>query len=81
MPKIRHQNLPPALYAHLLDPVQRRNLSARQLRLLLRGWTPGPEVPSRRWFKRFPELIVCGEDEWVKTFLVPGQITDGEEVA
>jgi len=27
-----------------------------------------PEVPISRWFKRFPELIVCGEGELIKTF-------------
>jgi hypothetical protein len=80
MPKIRRQNLPPALYARLLERVQQRNISARQLRFLLRWVDAQPEVPNRRWFKRFPELIVCGEGEWLKTFLVPGQIADGEEV-
>jgi len=74
------QNLPPALYAHLLDRVQRRNISPRQLRLLLQWVDTRPEVPSDRWFKRFPELIVCGEGELIKTFLVPGQIPTGEEV-
>jgi hypothetical protein len=23
-----------------------------------------PEVPEGQWFKRFPEMIVCGEGEW-----------------
>jgi len=80
MPKIRRQNLPPALYAHLLERVQQRNISVQQLRFMLRWVDAQPEVPNGRWFKRFPELIVCGEGEWVKTFLVPGQIADGEEV-
>jgi hypothetical protein len=80
MPIIRRQNLPPALYAHLLERVQQRNISAQQLRLLLRWVDAQPEVPKGRWFKRFPELIVCGEGELVKTFLVPGQIAEGEEV-
>jgi hypothetical protein len=39
-----------------------------------------PEVPIGRWFKRFPELIVCGEGELIKTFLTPGQTPTGEEV-
>jgi hypothetical protein len=39
-----------------------------------------PEVPCGKWFKRFPDMIVCGEDELVKTFLVSGQIPMGEEV-
>ena len=39
-----------------------------------------PEVPDGKWFKRFPGITVCGESEWVKTFLVPGQVPDGEEI-
>ncbi len=31
MAKIRRQDLPRALYAHLLDRVQQRNISAQQL--------------------------------------------------
>ena len=81
MSKIRRQNLPPALYAHPLERVQQRNISAQQLRLMLRWVDTQPEVPNERWFKRFSELVVCGEGEWVKTFLVPGQFADGEEVS
>ncbi len=81
MPKIRRQNLPPPLYAHLLDRVQQRNISVQQLRLILRWMDTQPEVPNGRWFKRFPGLIVCGEGEWIKTFLLPSQAPTGEEIA
>lgn len=60
MPKIRRTNLPPALFAHLLERVQQRNISAQQLRLMLRWMDTQPEVPQGKWFKRFPELVVCG---------------------
>jgi hypothetical protein len=80
MPKIRRQNLPPALYAHLLERVQQRSISAQELRLLLRWMDTQPEVPSIRWFKRFPEMIVCGEGELIKTFLLPNQTAIGEEI-
>jgi hypothetical protein len=30
--------------------------------------------------KRFPEMIVCGEGEFVTTFLRIGQVAEGEEV-
>jgi len=33
MPKIRRQNLPPALLHHLLDPIRSREISADQLGL------------------------------------------------
>jgi hypothetical protein len=80
MPKIRRQDLPPALYSHLLDRVQQRNISAQQLRRLLQWVDTRPEVPSSRWFKRFPELVVCGEGELIKTFLASGQLPTGEEI-
>lgn len=81
MPKIRRQNLPRPLYAHLLDRVQQRNISAEQLRLFLRWMDTQPEVPNERWFKRFPELIVCGEGELIKTFLLSSQTPTGKEIA
>ena len=80
MPQIRRQDLPPAFYAHLLDRVQQRNIPAQQLRLLLRWIDTQPEVPAEKWFKRFPELVVCGKGEWIKTLLLPSQTPIGEEV-
>src|ERR1041385_8689959 len=48
-------------------------LPAQQLRLALRWVDTQPEVPEGRWFKRFPQLIVCGEGELIKTLLLPNQ--------
>jgi hypothetical protein len=39
-----------------------------------------PEVPDEKWFKRFPGMIVCGENELVKTFLRVGQVPTGKEI-
>jgi hypothetical protein len=80
MPKIRRQNLPPALLNHLLDRIRSREISAEQLRLLADWLDLEPEVPGERWFKRFPEMIVCGEGELVKTFLTANQAPTGHEV-
>jgi hypothetical protein len=80
MPKVRRQSLPPALLQHLLDRIQQRSISASQLGLLAAWLDTQPEVPAGRWFKRFSGMTVCGEDELVKTFLVPGQIPEGEEM-
>jgi hypothetical protein len=80
MPKIRRQILPPALYAHLLDRVQQRSISAQQLRLLLQWVDTQPDVPDGPWFKRFPELIVCGEGELIRTFLLSTQTAIGDEI-
>ena len=80
MPKIRRQNLPPALLNHLLDRIAEREISANQLGLFADWLVTEPEVPEGKWFKQFPEIIVCGEGELVKTFLRTGQLPAGEEV-
>jgi hypothetical protein len=81
MPRVRRHSLPPALLSHLLDRIQQRSISADQLGLLAAWLDSQPEVPPGRWFKRFPGMCVCGEGELVKTFLVDGQIPNGEELA
>jgi len=80
MPKIRRQNLPPALLNHLLDRITEREISANQLGQFADWLVTEPEVLEGRWFKRFPEMIVCGEGELVKTILRSGQAPAGEEV-
>lgn len=40
-----------------------------------------PEVPEGAWYKRFSGMIVCGEGELVKTFLLPGQHPEGKRVS
>ena len=80
MPEVRRRNLPPALLQHLLDGIQQRQVSATQLGLLAEWLDRHPQVPTGRWFKRFPEMMLCGEGELVKTFLTVAQATTGEEV-
>jgi hypothetical protein len=80
MPQIRRRNLPPALLKHLLERIKLRQISIEQLVLLADWLDTQPEVPRGKWFKRFPEIFVCGEGELIKTFLVPGQIPTGDEV-
>ena len=74
MPRIRRTRIPKALVAHLIKRVRLREVSTSQLGLLARWLDSDPEVPEGRWFKRFPEMIVCGEGDLVKTFLIEGQI-------
>ena len=80
MPKIRRQNLPPALLHHLLDRIRSREISTEQLGALADWLDTEPEVPNGKWFKRFPAMIVCGEGELIKTFLTAGQAPIGNEV-
>ena len=80
MPKILRRNLPRQLYEHLLERVQQRRISADQLILTIEWLDTEPEVPAGKWFKRFSDMIVCGEGELIKTFLVPGQVPIGQEI-
>ncbi|MBZ5556412.1 MAG: hypothetical protein LAO77_03950 [Acidobacteriia bacterium] len=81
MPKVRRQNIPPALFQHLLDRIQSRKIPATQLELLAKWLDTEPDVPEGQWYKRFSSMTVCGEGELVKTFLVPGQHPKGERVS
>jgi len=80
MPRIRRKRIPGALMAHLLKRIRERQISTSQLGLLARWLDSDLEVPEGRWFKRFPEMMVCGEGELVKTFLSARQSPTGTEV-
>jgi hypothetical protein len=80
MPKIRRRNLPRPLYEHLLERIEQRQISSKQLILIIEWLDTQPEVPSGKWFKRFPGMILCGEGELVKTFLTSEQVPIGDEI-
>jgi hypothetical protein len=80
MPRIRRQNIPPALLNHLLDRITEREISADQLGEFADWLDTEPEVPDSKWFKRFSGMIACGESELVKTFLTANQVPAGTEV-
>ena len=80
MPRVRRQNVPPALFQHLLDRVQSRKIPAFQLELLAKWLDNEPEVPEGQWYKRFSGVTVCGERELIKTFLLPGQAPKGRHL-
>jgi len=80
MPRIRRKRIPDALMTHLIKRVREREISTSQLGLLARWLDTEPEVPDGRWFKRFSEMIVCGEGELVKTFLTSEQLPTGTEI-
>ena len=80
MPRIQRERIPEALMAHLVKRVRQREISTAHLGLFARWLDADPEVPEGPWFKRFPEMIVCGEGALIKTFLRVGQVPAGEEV-
>jgi hypothetical protein len=80
VPKVRRQNLPPALFQHLLERIQSRKIPATQLELLATWLDTEPEVPEGEWCRRFSGMTVCGERELIKTFPLPGQAPKGKRV-
>ena len=80
MPRVQRERIPEALMAHLIQRVRQREISTVQLGMFAEWLDTNPEVPEGRWFKRFPELIVCGEGSLVKTFLRIGQVPAGAEL-
>lgn len=80
MPKIRRQNLPPAILAHIVRRVRERQITTEQLTSFSDWLATNPEVPQGRWFKKFAGFTVCGEGELVKTALLSGQVAEGVEV-
>ena len=80
MPKVRRRGVPRTLLEHLYQRLDERQISRTQLELFATRLDTEPDVAQGRWFKCFPEMIVCGEGELVKTFLRIGQVAEGEEV-
>ena len=80
MPKVRRQNLPPALFQHLLERIRSRKIPAAQLELLATWLDTEPDVPEGEWYKRFSGVTVCGEGELIKTVLLPGHAPKGKRV-
>ena len=80
MPRVRRQNLPPALFQHLLERIHSRKIPATQLELLATWLDTEPDVPEGEWYKRFTGMTVCGQGELIKTFLLPGQVAKGKRI-
>jgi hypothetical protein len=80
VPKVNRRNVPPGIFRHLLDRIQDRRIAPEQLEKLVRWLDREPEVPEGLWYKRFSGMIVCGDGELIKTFLLPGQIARGKRL-
>ena len=80
MPKIRRENIPPRLFQHLLQRIRTRRISSDQLEELAAWLDTEPEVPEEEWYKELSKMTICGEGEFVKTFLLPGQAAKGNKL-
>jgi len=80
MPKIRWNDLPPALWEHLFERLRERKISAEDL-YELKVWRESePEAPEGAWYKDFGSFKICGEGEYPKTFLLRGQPARGRKL-
>lgn len=80
MPKVQRSDIPRPLFAHLLQRIHDRSISAKALESLAAWLDTQPEVPTDEWFKRFESMTVCGKGALVKTFLTPSQVPFGKEL-
>ena len=66
---------------HVVRRVREREISTSQLGVISAWLDTEPEVPTGKWFKRFSGMTVCGEGEFIKTFLTANQAPTGTEVS
>jgi hypothetical protein len=81
VPKVRRQNVLPALLQHLLDRVRSRKIPASQLEPLAKCLDGEPEVAQGLWYKRFSGMTVGGDGELIKPFLLPTQAVKGQHLS
>jgi len=57
-----------------------RHISKEALEQVLLWVEENPTVPEGQWFKRFPDVTLCGKSELILTVLDPRKIAVGTEV-
>ena len=81
MPKIEWHDLPRAVRHHLYLRGIERGLTAEDLARLEQWKRSNPDVPEGLWYKDFGSFKLCGEGRYPKTFLLRGQIAQGQKIA
>jgi len=80
LPKIQFSDLPRGVWQHLLQRVEDRRISVRDL-LALQAWVrTNPEAPDGDWYKDFGTFLLCGAGQYPKTVLEKGMKPYGEEI-
>jgi hypothetical protein len=80
LPKIRFSDLPRGLWQHLLDRVQRREISVTDLGRLQDWVKSEPHAPDGDWYKDFGSFKLCGSGEYPRTVLTKNMKAFGEEI-
>jgi len=72
--------MPAQLRIHLNDRLDRIPNFESDLMKLAFWMKSSPDVPEGEWFKDFQTFIVCGEGQFIKTFLDGDMVPRGTEV-
>jgi hypothetical protein len=81
MPQIEiWSRLPSAIRDHLVDRMRDRKISVDDLNRLRLWIGSKPDVPEGRWTKDFGSFKLCGKGKYPKTFLLAGQVAEGEKL-
>lgn len=79
MPNIESwDNLSASVRQYLIDRPRERTISIPELNQLRLWIESKPEVPEGDWYKDFGSFKICGHGSYPETFLLRGQVADGE---
>ena len=79
MPKIESWgNFPPGVRLHLADRMRDRSIGIADLNRLRLWVETNPEVPESEWYKDFGSFKICGCGAYPTTFLLRGQVANGD---
>ena len=80
MPRIRFANLLRGVWQHLLERVQRRQISLSDLARLQEWVRSEPVAPEGDWYKDFGSFKLCSSGEYPRTVLTKEMKAFGEEI-
>ena len=80
MPKIQCSDLPRAVWRHLLQRVDERQISLRDLTALQSWVRTEPIAPDGDWYKDFGSFTLCGSGKFPKTVLEKGMKPFGDRI-
>jgi hypothetical protein len=79
MPQLeRWDNLPARVRQHLIERMRDREISVSDLNQLRLWVETRPEMPDGDWYKDFGSFKICGSGSYPKTFLLRGQVANGQ---
>lgn len=81
MPKIETwSRFPPDVRQHLIGRMRDRSISIADLNQLRVWIESNPDVPEGEWYRDFGSFKICGQGRYPRTFLLRGQLAEGERL-